>query len=53
MAIRELACPICNADLPLAGDERPGDELFCSYCAAPVILRAGKDEDHLEPEEDF
>jgi hypothetical protein len=38
----ELACPICNADLPLAGDERLGENVFCTYCGAPSIL-VGKD----------
>jgi len=53
MALRDLACPTCNADLPLDGDEKPDDEVFCSYCGAPVVLRAGKDEEDLEPEEDI
>jgi len=53
MAAPDLACPLCNADLPLAGDERAGDDLFCAYCGAPIVLRAGRDEQDLEPEEDF
>lgn len=53
VAAPDLACPVCNADLPLAGDERAGDDLFCSYCGAPIVLRAGKDPEDLEPEEDF
>jgi DNA-directed RNA polymerase subunit RPC12/RpoP len=42
-----LACPICDADLVLAGDESPGDEVFCSYCGAPVLLKPSAD----DPEE--
>jgi len=51
---RELDCPVCNAHVPLAGDERPGDEVHCTYCGAPCVLRrAGPDPDELELEEDF
>lgn len=53
MAAPDLACPVCNADLPLAGDEKVGDDVFCAYCGAPIVLRAGEDESLLEPEEDF
>jgi hypothetical protein len=38
MATKDLSCPICNADLPLNGDERQGDEIFCTYCGAPSRL---------------
>jgi len=38
MANKDLSCPICNADLPLNGDERQGDEIFCTYCGAPCRL---------------
>ncbi len=31
MAI-ELTCPICDADIPLDGDEKSGDLVLCSYC---------------------
>jgi len=30
MAI-ELTCPICDADIPLDGDEKSGDLVLCSY----------------------
>ena len=40
----ELPCPICNADLPLAGDERLGDDVYCTYCGAPSVL-VGRDKD--------
>ena len=32
MATKELVCPICEADIPLDGDEKPGDLILCSYC---------------------
>jgi hypothetical protein len=58
MAVRDLSCPVCNADLPLSGDERQGDEIFCTYCGAPcrLLVRPKKDpseQDDLTAEEDF
>ena len=29
---KELECPICDADIPLEGDDQPGDIVLCSYC---------------------
>ena len=29
---KEMECPICEAYIPLEGDERPGDMILCSYC---------------------
>ena len=50
----ELSCPICNADVPLAGDERKGDEVFCAYCKAPLTLKGSReDPSEMELEEDF
>ncbi len=51
MAKQDLACPICNADVPLSGEEAPGEEVFCAYCRAPLTIK-GKDDD-MELEEDF
>jgi hypothetical protein len=49
----DLSCPICQADVPLSGEEKPGDELYCLYCGAPCRL-VGKGEDgDLDLEEDF
>jgi hypothetical protein len=50
----ELSCPICNADVPMAGDEKPGDEAFCTYCGAPLTLKGSReDPEELELEEDL
>ncbi len=49
----ELSCPICCADLPLAGDERKGDEVFCAFCNAPCRLTANATAEECEAEEDF
>jgi DNA-directed RNA polymerase subunit RPC12/RpoP len=50
-----LACPVCQADLPLAGDERPGDEVVCAYCGAPCRIKGRPDDEpkHWDVEEDF
>ena len=53
MALRDLSCPVCNADFPLAGDEKKGEEVFCCYCGAPCRLTAAADADDVEVEEDF
>jgi hypothetical protein len=53
MAQQEITCPICQADMPLGGDERPGDEFFCSCCGAPGLIAKKGTGDELEVEEDF
>ena len=52
MAMQELACPTCDADIPLVGDERVGHELFCPFCGAPAKITA-KTEEVIEIEEDY
>ena len=50
----DLTCPICQADIPLAGDERPGDEVFCTYCGAPCHIKGDPDApEDWDAEEDF
>ncbi len=49
----DFECPICSADLPLAGDERKGDEVICTYCGAPCRLTASPKSPECEVEEDF
>ena len=53
MAQHEITCPICQADMPLGGDEKPGDEFFCSCCGAPGIIAQKGSSEELEVEEDF
>lgn len=50
---KEVVCPICNADLPLSGDERSGEEVFCTVCGAPCILKGNPGDEEFEAEEDF
>jgi predicted amidophosphoribosyltransferase len=52
MRQQEITCPICQADMPLSGDERPGDEFYCSCCGSPGLIQK-KDDEELEVEEDF
>ena len=50
----ELSCPICNADVPLSGEEKLGEEVFCAYCKAPLTLKGSQeDPSEMELEEDF
>jgi len=51
MAKQEISCPVCQADMPLSGDEKPGDEFFCGCCGAPGVIRGSEEE--LEVEEDY
>jgi DNA-directed RNA polymerase subunit RPC12/RpoP len=55
MPTLELTCPICQADVPLSGDEKPGEEVACTYCGAPCRISGRPDEDpkEWELEEDF
>ena len=51
--IKDLSCTVCSADLPLAGDEKMGDEAYCSYCGAPCRLTADAGSEDCDVEEDF
>lgn len=49
----DLSCPVCSADFPLTGDERAGEEVYCTYCGAPCKLTKAAAEDDCKVEEDF
>lgn len=49
----EVICPICSSDIPLGGDERKGDEIFCTVCGAPLKLKADYGDDEIEADEDM
>lgn len=53
MASQEIVCPVCSADLPLAGDEHSGEEVFCTVCGAPCRLKGEPGSRNFEVEEDF
>lgn len=48
-----LICPMCDIEVPMAGDEKPGESLMCPYCQTPLIVRKKKDTDVLYLQEDF
>jgi len=47
-----LTCPMCDCELPLSGDERVGEDIFCPYCETPLKLRKDK-EDKFYLQENF
>ena len=47
-----LTCPLCDVDVPLGGDEKVGEQVYCPYYKTPAALRKSKEED-LYLEEDF
>jgi len=49
--VTELICPICEAEIPLDGDEKSGDLVLCSYCN--MTLKILKEEDDWTLTEDF
>lgn len=49
----ELACPICDAELPLSGDESAGEEIQCPYCHSPLTVKVSRKKDDFELDEDF
>jgi len=53
MATPDLSCPVCSADFLLAGDEKVGEEVFCTYCGAPCRLTASAESEDCDVEEDY
>jgi len=52
-ATNYLTCPMCDADIPVSGDEKIGSEIFCNYCQTPLKIRRKKDMEEIYLEEDF
>ncbi len=50
---QEIECPACDAVIILDGDEMVGEQVFCSYCAAPYVIKKIADDGDLEVEEDY
>jgi hypothetical protein len=46
----ELTCPVCDADIPMDGDEKTGDLILCSYCKVTFKMVKAKDKWVLEDE---
>ncbi len=48
-----LNCPMCDAEVPLDGDEKVGEQVYCPYCQAPLAYRKKKKSEDVYLEEDF
>ena len=48
---KEIECPMCEADIPLDGDEKPGELVLCSFCKS--IFKVVRKKDKLILAEDF
>ena len=46
--MKEYSCPVCDADVNLDGDERPGETLFCSYCNSTLKIYRVKGSDDFK-----
>ena len=51
--IQYLTCPMCDADVPVSGDEKVGESIYCAYCQTPLKLRKIKNTEELYLQEDF
>ena len=40
-----LTCPLCEAEVPLDGDEKVGDQVCCPYCESPLKLKKTRAEE--------
>jgi uncharacterized Zn finger protein (UPF0148 family) len=49
--MRDPSCPICDADVPLSGDEKAGEEVYCPYCRAPLHVKGSSEEEEPELED--
>lgn len=47
----EVTCPVCSADVPLGGDERSGEDVYCTVCGATLKLSGNYGDDVLGAEE--
>jgi hypothetical protein len=45
-----IECPICDTDVALDG-AGPGEEIFCGYCGAPILIAKVNDDESVEIEE--
>ncbi len=48
--VDELICPVCDADIPLDGDEESDDLVMCSYCKTTFKMVKANDQWTLEDE---
>jgi len=48
-----IDCPMCDVEITITQDDRPGDQIFCNYCSTPLKIKKKKETDELYLEEDF
>lgn len=46
--MEHYACPVCDADLILDGDEEPGDRVYCSYCNSTIKIYKARGSDTIK-----
>ena len=46
--MKDYKCPVCDADLNIDGDERPGDTVYCSYCSSSIKITGLNGEDDYQ-----
>lgn len=55
--VRIISCPVCDAEIPLDEEDKPGDLIYCDYCKCElklVITRIGdKEKITAEYEEEY
>lgn len=37
-----MICPMCDCEIPMGGDEEPGDEVYCPFCETPLKIAKTK-----------
>lgn len=40
---KTLICPICDCEISVSGDEKPGTEIFCVFCDSPLKFREDRE----------
>jgi hypothetical protein len=46
--MKDLKCPVCDADITLDSDEGSGDNVYCSYCSSTIKIYGIKGSDGLK-----
>lgn len=45
---KTYSCPVCDAELVMDGDEKPGDVIYCSYCSSTIKIHRKKGSDEFK-----
>ena len=46
--MKDQKCPVCDADITLDGDEKPGESVYCSYCSSTIKIYRRKGSDDIK-----